>query len=1052
MRLKPLGTFVVLALTIAAVTVVAMPSIAGGGGAGKSKLSKADRALLTEQRAAGAGSATVLIATTEGQTAAVARSIEALGGTIAYRDSDLGYLRVSIAFDKTDAVGKLGGIDAIDADQLLPLPSPSPEATGIDTPALPPGPTTPGSNPYMPTRDTGAQQFAAANPTYDGRGVVIGVVDTGVDLLTPELQSAKAIDGTSVPKFTDWVTGTDPVTDGDPTWLNMSTSVKAAGGTFAVGTSTYTAPRTGSFRFAQLNEASLGAGSEYGIGCGSDLNRDGVCGQKFSVLWDGAETVWVDTDLDNSFADEKAMSPFKQHGDVATFGTDNSSTAIRESVPFVVQIEKSLGYVNIGIVSGAHGTHVTGIAAGKGFFGGAFNGAAPEAQIVALRACMFVSGCTAHALFEGMIYVAKTAKADVINMSIGGLPALNDANNARAVLYDRLITHEKVQMFISAGNSGPGLNTIGDPSVATNVMSVAAYAHADTWHENYGAHAAKIDGMFVFSSRGPREDGGFKPNISAPGAAVSTVPAWQPGQPVAGTYALPPGYAMFNGTSMAAPQATGAAALLISAAKQTGAQHEPDQLRQAINSSATYLPYYGAHEQGNGVMNVGAAWNLLKQNIKTVSISSTAPVNTVLSGLLATANSGPGIYEREGLAPGASGTRTILLTRNSGGSATYNLSLVGNDGSFSLGSTSVTLSGNTPTPVSLSFGPLGAGVHSVILNVDDPSTVGIDYQTMNTLVAAHQFNAVNNFSVTTSGTADRPDRAAPTFFYYVPAGTPAFKVDVSATAGRIRVLRQHPWGVPFDNTNTTPYCTAPCSFSRTVSSPTAGVWEVTVDNSRVAAATPATFTVTASILGVAVNPTSWTVNGATAGTPYTQPFTFTNNYGAFTGGAVGTALGSAISSTPTIANGAQNITTVSVPAGTTSLTATIGGTSDASADLDLFVFNPSNGLAGSNADGDSEETVTIANPAAGTWTILVDGYAVPAGTTSYNYLDVFAHGSFGTIAISDPPALHGNGSTWGATASVTPLALPTAGRYLRGFVNVTSGGNVLGSAPVRLNP
>ena len=50
---------------------------------------------------------------------------------------------------------------------------------------------------------------------------------------------------------------------------------------------------------------------------------------------------------------------------------------------------------------------------------------------------------------------------------------------------------------------------------------------------------------------------------------------WQPGGPVAGTYALPPGYSMFNGTSMASPQAAGAAALLVSAAKQTGVQHQP---------------------------------------------------------------------------------------------------------------------------------------------------------------------------------------------------------------------------------------------------------------------------------------------------------------------------------------------------------------------------------------------------------------------------------------------------------------------------------------------
>ena len=63
---------------------------------------------------------------------------------------------------------------------------------------------------------------------------------------------------------------------------------------------------------------------------------------------------------------------------------------------------------------------------------------------------------------------------------------------------------------------------------------------------------------------------------------------WQPGGPVP-PYALPPGYSMMNGTSMASPQAAGAAALLVSAAKQTGVQYQPDQLRQALLVDARYL-------------------------------------------------------------------------------------------------------------------------------------------------------------------------------------------------------------------------------------------------------------------------------------------------------------------------------------------------------------------------------------------------------------------------------------------------------------------------------
>ena len=84
-------------------------------------------------------------------------------------------------------------------------------------------------------------------------------------------------------------------------------------------------------------------------------------------------------------------------------------------------------------------------------------------------------------------------------------------------------------MFISAGNSGAGLNTIGDPSVAIKVMSVGSYITNETWKSNYGSTTVgnRQDNMHPFSSRGPREDGGFKPKIIAPGSAVSTVPTWQ---------------------------------------------------------------------------------------------------------------------------------------------------------------------------------------------------------------------------------------------------------------------------------------------------------------------------------------------------------------------------------------------------------------------------------------------------------------------------------------------------------------------------------------------
>jgi hypothetical protein len=169
-------------------------------------------------------------------------------------------------------------------------------------------------------------------------------------------------------------------------------------------------------------------------------------------------------------------------------------------------------------------------------------------------------------------------------------------------------------------------------------------------------------------------------------------------------------------------------------------------------------------------------------------------------------------------------------------------------------------------------------------------------------------------------------------------------------------------------------------------------------------------------------------------------------FGAFTGRAVGTGLGSALRATPSIAHHAQQTFPVVVAAGSTSLRATIGGPSDPAADLDLFVYNCTSGtcvLAGQNADGDSEESVTINNPAAGNWLVMVDAFNVPAGTTTYNYTDVFANPAFGSVAVTDANALRPAGAVWGVPGSVTANSAPATGRVLLGNVQVRTDTNVL---------
>jgi hypothetical protein len=81
--------------------------------------------------------------------------------------------------------------------------------------------------------------------------------------------------------------------------------------------------------------------------------------------------------------------------------------------------------------------------------------------------------------------------------------------------------------------------------------------------------------------------------------------------------------------------------------------------------------------------------------------------------------------------------------------------------------------------------------------------------------------------------------------------------------------------------------------------------------------------------------------------------------------------------------------------------------------------------------------------------VEIDGFAIPSGSTTYNYVDIFANPTLGTVAVTDADASHPGGSTWTVPGSVTANAVPDTGRVLLGTVSaVTNTGITVGSADV----
>ncbi|MFJ9814656.1 S8 family serine peptidase [Streptomyces sp. NPDC101151] len=1040
------------------------------------KLGSDDADLLAEAKTDGDKNVTMMIATTPGKTEQVAQELDAVkGGSVGRTYDKLGYVRATVPTVKADsaiaAAAKLSSVQAIDLRQEIPLDDPTPSADtarGAGSKASAgtysaPDRKTPAENPYNPSFETGAVDFVDEHPKADGRGVTIGILDSGVDLGHPALQKTS----TGERKIVDWVTATDPIVDSDGTWRRMTNPV--SGPSFSFGGATWKAPE-GSYQVNLFRESATAGGDAKG-----DANRDGDTTDAWGILYDpAAGTVRVDLNNNFDFTDDTPMKPYKDGFQVGYFGTDDPSTDVVERQPFVVQVRKDVptdpyggdwvgkkaDFVNIGVIESEHGTHVAGITAANGLFGGRMNGAAPGAKIVSSRACTWTGGCTNVALTEGMIDLVANRGVDIVNMSIGGLPALNDGNNARAEMYTRLIDTYGVQLVISAGNSGPGANTIGDPGLADKVISVGAGISKQTWAANYGSQVETKYAMMPFSSRGPREDGGFTPTLVAPGAAINTTQTWLPGSPVAEAgYSLPAGYSMLQGTSMASPQATGASALLLSAAKQKGIDLTPATLRTALTSTADHIKDAQAYEEGAGRINIVDAWDAIRDDATSHDYTVKAPVDTAIDYALKTPGFGTGLYDREGgLKAGQKKTYDVTITRTSGPdkAVRHELHFENNaGGTFRiLGDDVVKLPLNQPVTVKVQAAPRSAGLKSAILEVDDPRTEGIDKQILTTVVVS----APVKFTYSTAGSVQR--NTTRSYFLTVPEGAKSLEVAIGGLKDKsqTRFIAIHPYGTPVDNTGT-PYCYNNyldgngCKPDvRAYADPQPGVWEVEVEARRTSPLLDNPYTLDVSVLGAAFDPETVTVPEAKVGTPATASWKVTNKYAALDGKLVGGPLGSSKTARPSIKEGETQTTTVDVPAGAKSLDVAIGGVSDAAADLDLTVYDASGNQVAQSADGDSEEAVSVPSPAAGTYTIKVVGYSVPSGTTDYAYRDVFFSATLGTVTVDgSAPVKLGTGDSATVTGQVTAAAEAPAGRAFFGQVQlVNARGTVAGTGNVNI--
>ena len=452
---------------------------------------------------------------------------------------------------------------------------------------------------FMSLSAARVDSFLLAHPSWDGRGVVVLIFDTGVDPSIPGL-GRSATGGPKVIDLVD-VSGSNVVRTERVSRDDDKVESDELGITLGSLSTLSPAPWDTALYLGVIDE------SVYRNATVRDFDGDGESTSRFGVLlYNSAEgpRVVVDTDTDGSLAGEQVLESYRDGGQVLLFpqqleGGESPVTA-------GATIDYGAKEVIFHYDMNGHGTHVAGIVGGFAINDEVgFNGVAPGVEIISVKFSsdpdddLTITG-TMRRAFEYAAALADSLEATgtpvVVNMSFG-VGSVYEGESAMEEFLDELIPqHPNLYVVTSAGNSGPGLSSVGLPAAADQVITVGAALPVGIGRDSYGA-AIDEDIIWDFSSRGGEID---KPDVVAPGTAISTIPrfSWD---------------MRASGTSMASPYTAGVIALLLSAARQEYPGWIPGQglIRRALRASARPLDGYAPIEQGGGMVDVVRAWETL---------------------------------------------------------------------------------------------------------------------------------------------------------------------------------------------------------------------------------------------------------------------------------------------------------------------------------------------------------------------------------------------------------------------------------------------------------
>ena len=716
------------------------------------------------------------------RTEEVSARVAGLGGHVRRTQDAIGYLRVDVP---TDRLIELVASPAIEAYQIAslskatwyrdgppllnaqmfrgfevsPIAAAEPSNTHADLPPLSIAESR--ESGYTADDDVGIGRWTSQHPTFDGRGVTIALIENALpSFADPTLRTAKALDGRAVPKIAGILNTIDPSLP-DDTRVLLDTEVRAGTSWARVGKRTYIVPRPGTYRFGILT---LPAGTNV-------VHQFGV------IEHDQTREVWIDANGNASFQDEEPLADVNERFDPRVLKLRHPRQV---DLSFVMGRSGQPKTVHIYVGKGSHQAMTVSVAAGARTDDSLAYGVAPNARVLLVR--NHGSDYSLGDGFEGFIEAAKRPDVDVIT-SAAGIKIVPDTRaEFVGLLFDRLLKVYGKPIINSAHNAHLWLGTsfaMGDGLAVGGSLGPRTFA---------GLHGGRnLEQLIVhpMGAAGPSLDGAIKPDFIAPMERLSTDLPWNRNLEAVPRNAparrLPPGYQISCCTSASGPYAAGVAALLISGAKQMNVPYSFESLARAMKVSARFLPGFPSHQQGNGVLDISAAWRELTNPAGVPRIIASAGIVHPLAEYAANGSSGVGILEFEGWTAGMTGQREIRFRRESGPAqpVTYRLSWTGNDGTFdTVPSVTLPLGDEIAIPVRISARTTGA--HSALLNLHDQRSSAIVFRTQATIVAAERIDPSTG-SVRINGKVGFM-RTNP-HYVHVPAGTGAISFELQVLRG-----------------------------------------------------------------------------------------------------------------------------------------------------------------------------------------------------------------------------------------------------------------------------